>query len=69
MYKLGDHKDIERLERIPRRATKIIQELRDLNYEERLKERGLTTPETRQLRGDKIEIFKILNGYENIERN
>ena len=35
----------------------------------RLKECGLTTIETRRLRGDQIEVFKILNGYENIDRN
>ena len=29
----------------------------------------LTTLETRRLRGDHIEVFKILNGYENIDRN
>ena len=34
-----------------------------------LKECGLTTRETRRLRGDQIEVFKILNGYENIDRN
>ena len=34
----------------------------------RLKECGLTTLETRILR-DQIEVFKILNGYENIDRN
>ena len=39
------------LERIQRRAAKIIPELRDLCYEERLKECGLTTLETRRLRG------------------
>ena len=33
------------------------------------KECGLTTLETRRLRGDHIEVFKILNGYENIDRN
>ena len=37
------------------------------SYEMRLKECGLTTLETRRLRGDKIEVFKILNGYENID--
>ena len=62
-------KDIDTLERIQRRATEIIPELRDLSYEERLKECGLTTLETRRLRGDQIEVFKILNGYENIDRN
>ena len=35
----------------------------------RLKECGLTTLEIRSLRGDQIEVFKILNGYENIDRN
>ena len=62
-------KDIDTLERIQRRATKMISELRDLSYEERLKDCGLTTLETRRLRGDQIEIFKILNGYENIDIN
>ena len=62
-------KDIDTLERIQMRATKMIPELRDLSYEERLKECGLTTLETRRLRGDQIEVFKILNGYENIDRN
>ena len=36
-------------------------------YEERLKECVLTTLETRSLRGVQIEVFKILNGYENID--
>ena len=54
-------KDIDALKRIQRRATKMIPELRDLSYEDRLKECGLTTLKTRRLRGDQIEVFKILN--------
>ena len=54
------------LETIQTRATKLIPGLRDLSYEEILKERGLTTLETRRL-GDQIEVFKILNGHENID--
>ena len=45
-------KDIDTRERIQRRATKMIPELRYLSYQERLKECGLTTLETRRLIGD-----------------
>ena len=62
-------KDIDKLERIQRRATKMIPELRDLSYESRLLKCGLTTLETRRLRGDQIEVFKIVNGYEDVDRN
>ena len=61
--------NIDMLERVQRRATKMIPKLRNISYEMRLKECGLTTLETRRLRGDQIEVFKILNGYENIDRN
>ena len=47
----------------------MIPKLRNISYEMCLKECGLTTLETRRLRGNQIEVFKILNGYENIDRN
>ena len=60
-------KDVDMLEKIQRRATKLIPELRDLTYEERLKECGLTTLETRRIRGGSNR--SVLNGYENIDSN
>ena len=42
----------------------MIQNLRNICYEMRLKECGLTTLETRRLRGDQIEMFETLSGYE-----
>ena len=50
-------KDIDMLERVQRRATKMIQKLRNISYEMRLKECGRTTLETRRLRVDQIEVF------------
>ena len=47
----------------------MVQKPRNISYEMRLKECGLTTLETRKLRGDQREVFKILNGYENIDNN
>ena len=47
----------------------MVPELRYLSYEECLKECSLTNLQTSRLRGDQTEIFKIFNGYENIDRN
>ena len=47
----------------------MIHKLRNISYEMRLKECGLTTLETRRLRGEQIEVIKIFNGYKNIDRN
>ena len=55
-------------ERVQKRATKLISVLSEMGYEERLKILGLTTLETRRLKGDLIEVFKILKGYENIDQ-
>lgn len=59
-------KDIENLEKIQRRATKIITECRGLSYEDRLKVTGLTTLEERRNRGDMIEVFKTIKGLNKV---
>lgn len=61
-------KDIELLEQVQHRATKLIPEISHLPYEERLKYLNLTTLELRRHRGDLIEVFKILNGKEGIPK-
>ena len=57
-------KDINTLEQIQMRATKLIPELKHLTYDERLHRLGLTTLEKRRLRGNLIEAYKILSGKE-----
>ena len=47
----------------------MIPELRDHSYESRILQCGFTTLETRRLRGDQIEVFKIMNGYEDVDWN
>jgi len=59
-------KDVQLLEKVQRRATKLIKGFSNSSYEERLQKLQLTTLETRRLWGDLIEVFKILNGYGNI---
>ena len=59
-------KDIEKLEEVQRRATKMIEECRGKSYKERIQMLGLTTLETRRVRADLLEVFKILKGYKGI---
>jgi len=40
-----------------------------LSYSDRLQKFGLTTLETRRLRGDLIEVFKMFKGFDNIKLN
>ena len=50
------------LERVQRRATKMILSLRNLLYEERLKRLVMFSLRRRKLRGDMTEVFKMIQG-------
>ena len=60
-------KDIERLEAVQARATKLIPSIRHLGYVRRLERLNLYSLEKRRLRGQLIETFKMLKGVNNID--
>ena len=62
-------KDIEVLEKVQRRATRMVEGCKGMNYEGRLKNIGITTLELRRERADLLEMFKIMKGMEGLEKN
>ena len=57
-------KYIDVIERVQMRATKLVDTLGKMNYEDRLRKCGLTTLLFRRMRGDMIEIYKHFWIYE-----
>ena len=53
--------DIDALERVQHRATKLIPTIANLPYKQRLKILNLQSLYSRRVRGDLIETYKILN--------
>ena len=61
-------KNIKRVERIQRVATKMVPSLRDRTYEERWEILELPTLEKRRERSDLIAVFRAMNGLERVDR-
>lgn len=61
--------DIDRVERVQRRATRLCDEIKNLKYEDRLKAMKLPSMYYRRERGDMIQVYKILNGKDRLDGN
>lgn len=60
-------KDIDKIERVQQRATRLIGDCTGLNYEDRLNRLGLISLEQRRERGDLIQVFKLVKGFDKID--
>ena len=60
-------KYVDKLKKVQRRATKMMEGLEGLGYLERLKILNLTTLETRFLRADLIEVYTMFKGLDKLD--
>ena len=60
-------KDINLMEAVQRRALRLIENFKYLSYEERLQRVKLNSLERRRVRGDLIQVFKMLRGIDKLD--
>jgi hypothetical protein len=60
---------IKEIEKVQRRATKLIKEIKELSYTERLKYLNLDSLLFRRKRQDMIQVYRIVNRIDNINPN
>ena len=61
--------DKKAVESVQRRATKLIPEIKDMPYTQRLRLLNIPTLEYRRTRGDMIQCYKIFNGIVRMDVN
>ncbi len=61
--------DKECLEKVQRRAVRMISGLKATSYEEKLKELGISTLEERRKYLDMMKTYKVMTGKDNVERS
>ena len=59
-------KDVELLENVRRWFTKLIDGMYGLSYEQCLLELDMTSLQVRRMRGDLIQVFKMVKGIDNV---
>ena len=62
-------KQIEMIEKVQERATRVIPGMKDMTYEQRLRSMKLPSLKYRRKRGDLIEVFKYVNNFYNANQN
>jgi len=61
--------DVNTLEKVQRRALRMITDQGDVGYETKLQSVGMTTLRARRERGDLVEAYKILNGLSGLDKH
>ena len=62
-------KDMVAIENVKRRATKLLSNIKHLSYQERFKILGLPSLEYMRERADLIEVYKIMNNIDQVEKD
>jgi len=58
---------VEALERVQSRFTGMLPGMKGRSWEERLRELELFSPERRRMRGDLIEVYKMIRGIDRVD--
>jgi len=61
-------KDVECLEKVQRRVTKMVRRLEHVSYDKRLKVLVLYSHAQRRLPEDLVDVYKILNGKDIVDK-